>query len=191
MGKIKDLLGRRFSRLVVVKSLGLLDGRRVSWECQCDCGNTVVLKSGDLTSGHTKSCGCLAIDKATERIIAIGHAQTGVNNPHYGKPASHGKKVWYTKNICMRSSWEAAVATLLDKMHVRWEYEPEAFPITYEGKQGTYRPDFYLPDKEMYLEVKGYWRDNARAKLEAFTAQYPKKRLLLLDKAGLQRMGFI
>lgn len=28
------------------------------WNCQCDCGNTIVVASGDLRSGHTKSCGC-------------------------------------------------------------------------------------------------------------------------------------
>lgn len=29
------------------------------WKCQCDCGNTTVVPSDKLKSGHTKSCGCL------------------------------------------------------------------------------------------------------------------------------------
>ena len=29
------------------------------WECICDCGNRSVVSTNQLTSGHTKSCGCL------------------------------------------------------------------------------------------------------------------------------------
>ncbi len=29
------------------------------WLCQCDCGNTKVLKFSDMSGNHTRSCGCL------------------------------------------------------------------------------------------------------------------------------------
>lgn len=63
MSRFKDLTGMRFGRLSVVskaesirESYGLT---RAVWNCTCDCGNHVSVKSGLLLSGKTKSCGCL------------------------------------------------------------------------------------------------------------------------------------
>lgn len=62
-----DLTGMRFGRLTV---LGLAEpyvtpkGLRVRrWECLCDCGNIACVRSHFLTSGETKSCGCLRHDR--------------------------------------------------------------------------------------------------------------------------------
>jgi len=30
------------------------------WECQCECGNIVLVKAASLIRGHIKSCGCLS-----------------------------------------------------------------------------------------------------------------------------------
>jgi hypothetical protein len=62
----KDLTGLRFGRLVVLAySHERLSGnlriqsRITYWRCRCDCGNEKVVSRNDLTSGNTKSCGCL------------------------------------------------------------------------------------------------------------------------------------
>ena len=36
-------------------------GGSVIWHCKCECGNEVDVKAGNLTSGNTKSCGCLNV----------------------------------------------------------------------------------------------------------------------------------
>lgn len=59
MGKMKDLTGQRFGKLLVLECAGKPDGRRYCWKCQCDCGNTKIIAGASLTSGNTKSCGCL------------------------------------------------------------------------------------------------------------------------------------
>lgn len=66
MGKSKDLTGQRFGRLVVIKrdenrisSNGTI---RTTWLCKCNCGKELVVERGNLTSGHTVSCGCLSKD---------------------------------------------------------------------------------------------------------------------------------
>ena len=56
---IGDLTGQRFGRLVAVKPTEERKNRFVMWECKCDCGNTVSVRSGSLTSGKGQSCGCL------------------------------------------------------------------------------------------------------------------------------------
>ena len=54
----KNLTNHRFGKLVVTgykhNSNNLL-----RWICQCDCGNITEVSTGNLTSGLTKSCGCL------------------------------------------------------------------------------------------------------------------------------------
>jgi len=56
--KVNDLTGQKFGNLLVLK----LDEERSEgqhvWQCQCDCGNIVSVRGGNLKSGHTKSCGC-------------------------------------------------------------------------------------------------------------------------------------
>jgi hypothetical protein len=64
-----DLIGQRFCRLVV-KHRGKDEKNLVVWECLCDCGNTVYAHTGSLTSGKTKSCGCLRKDRTTKHHMS-------------------------------------------------------------------------------------------------------------------------
>jgi hypothetical protein len=53
-------LGERYGRLVVLheaKREG--PGQPRIFTCRCDCGNTTTVRSPNLRSGHTRSCGCL------------------------------------------------------------------------------------------------------------------------------------
>lgn len=58
------LTGRRYGRLVVVGFSHRVwkNGYRSSvkfWNCRCDCGANVTIQANNLTSGNSKSCGCL------------------------------------------------------------------------------------------------------------------------------------
>lgn len=71
MGNLKtyNIEGQKFGRLLVlVEDAGRNHTKLVMSECQCDCGNTVTISRARLMSGHTKSCGCLNSEKATDRI---------------------------------------------------------------------------------------------------------------------------
>lgn len=67
-----ELIGKTFGRLIVLdyagdQYVGLDNNSR--WICRCECGNTVVVGSNKLKSGHTKSCGCLVSEKARKRML--------------------------------------------------------------------------------------------------------------------------
>ena len=55
----KNLTGQRFGILTALRPTEARQAGSVVWECRCDCGNTILVRSGSLTSGNTKSCGCL------------------------------------------------------------------------------------------------------------------------------------
>lgn len=60
MGKIKDLTGNRYGKLTVI-SRGKNDkNHRCTWNCRCDCGNEINVKSANLLHGQV-SCGCIRI----------------------------------------------------------------------------------------------------------------------------------
>ncbi len=53
-----DYTGRIFGRLMVVSIHERIIGKRPKWKCLCSCGNTTIVQSNNLHSGHTTSCGC-------------------------------------------------------------------------------------------------------------------------------------
>mgnify|MGYP006908855972 CR=1 FL=1 len=55
---MKDLTGQRFGNLVVIRPNGKRFNKK-AWLCQCDCGNTKIIRSSNLrVDGTTNSCGC-------------------------------------------------------------------------------------------------------------------------------------
>ena len=80
MGKIIDLIGQRFGRLVVVDKCGKdKNGKNTIWLCKCDCGNYCEMASGTLTRKRSNhSCGCLA--KEHLKDMANGNITHGMSN---------------------------------------------------------------------------------------------------------------
>lgn len=54
--------------------------------------------------------------------------------------------------VRFRSSLEAAWATFFNDCNEPWEYEQYTFTV---GNNARYTPDFYLPDSDTFIEVKG------------------------------------
>jgi hypothetical protein len=57
VGIMKELKGKRFGKLVVIKRAGKTAWGNWKWLCHCDCGAEKIIQSGALLSGHTVSCG--------------------------------------------------------------------------------------------------------------------------------------
>lgn len=92
MGTKKELSGKYFGRLVVINDSGkrAKDGV-VYWSCRCECGNFVDVYSKSLTSGKTRSCGCLNIESLRANgKEAIKHVSKWIEkNKH--PSITHGK----------------------------------------------------------------------------------------------------
>ena len=71
--KKRDLIGQKFGHLLVIEDSGERQNQQVVWLCECDCKNKTRVKvlGGNLTSGHTTSCGCLASSKGEETIKTL------------------------------------------------------------------------------------------------------------------------
>lgn len=51
----------------------------------------------------------------------------------------------------------------------------------------TYRPDCYLINKNLWIEIKGYFRNDAREKWDWFHEKYPNSELW--NKKALKGIG--
>jgi hypothetical protein len=106
----------------------------------------------------------------------------------YRKGGGHSKGSWYYSDIAgkvyLDSSYEIKYARHLDKNNVKWKRNNKKFPYTHNGEERNYIPDFYLIEKESYVEIKGYKTERDKSKWKHF----PKK-LIVLYKEDLQSLG--
>lgn len=62
-----ELIGERYGRLTVIEKGEKIEGRReCKWICKCDCGSIVHVRTSDLRSGNTQSCGCLMRERTSQ-----------------------------------------------------------------------------------------------------------------------------
>jgi hypothetical protein len=59
MPKFLDRTNMRYGRLLVKEHKGKDDRGKHLWLCECDCGNEKIVVADNLSSGKSKSCGCL------------------------------------------------------------------------------------------------------------------------------------
>jgi predicted nuclease of restriction endonuclease-like RecB superfamily len=73
------------------------------------------------------------------------------------------------KQVPMDSTWEVIMAMRLDELNIKWERD-ENMKLPYLSKAGrkrNYIPDFYLPDHDVYVEVKGFFTESAKHKMKS------------------------
>jgi hypothetical protein len=78
---------QRFGRWTVLGDAGYIleaDGKKRSLlSCRCDCGTVHKVRKSDLRRGHSKSCGCLALDRSVAACKTHGQATIGKVTAEY------------------------------------------------------------------------------------------------------------
>lgn len=87
--------------------------------------------------------------------------------------AGRCKKIKYSSpmagEVMVDGTWELKVAEYFDQNKINWERNLKRFPYkNLKGTESHYTPDFYLPDFNLYVEVKGYETDLDRCKWRQF-----------------------
>ena len=102
---------------------------------------------------------------------------------------SLAKHIHYEYNgVDLHGSWEVAYAQFLDKNGVKWVRNKDHFEYFFDGKIRRYTPDFYLPDTDEYIEIKGFKTEKDEAKW----AYFPKnKTLRILMRCDLKELNII
>lgn len=175
----KNLLGQTFGRLTVIQRLEKRQWNSIVWKCQCECGNIVEVASASLTSGKTKSCGCLKeeTDKMPKGNVIemigkkFGHLTVISRQGSDGR----GEALWECECDCpahthltvlgsnlrtghtiscgceRRSKGELAVAQILYEHNIPFEQEKPMFQFS---NKHYAKFDFYVDNKYL-IEYDG------------------------------------
>lgn len=73
MAKTSDLANMTFGRWTVLEKIGKDSSGSTMWLCKCSCGTTRAVRHSSLTSGNSKSCGCLHAEITSATHIKHGH----------------------------------------------------------------------------------------------------------------------
>lgn len=91
------------------------------------------------------------------------------------------KSAWggYREDLQMyvRSRWEANICRLLNYFKIPFAYEPQVFDLS----ETCYTPDLFLPEEQIYVEIKGWMDSSSLQKITLFNQVYPDIRLYLID----------
>lgn len=176
MGRLIDLSGQRFGRLIVLNR-GIAKGKSKEawWHCLCDCGQEVDVRGHSLRKGETQSCGCLHKEKISEKTLKDLTGQTFCRLTVISKVGKdkNGHSIWSCKCLCgsvinvlgtnllkgntkscgcLESSGEERVAQILSKMNIPFERE-FSFPDLVSKTGFPLRFDFKIGDN--LIEVQG------------------------------------
>lgn len=176
---IKNLTGQQFGYLIVVYDTKkrTSDGH-VIWKCKCKCGNECEVSGHSLTSGNTKSCGCLQKKKASELKLKIIPKGTKFGKLTVLELSSKREKgeTFYTCRCecgnqceirrssltsnktqscgCIKSKGEAKISQILKQNDINFEQQKKFEDCYFLDTNGLARFDFYI-DNKYIIEYDG------------------------------------
>lgn len=106
---------------------------------------------------------------------SVSMKQAVQNNPESYTSSNRGRtKSIEINGIKFQGQWEVDFYSWCIDNKIKIERNIQTFPYTWNGIR-SYIPDFYLPELDAYVEVKGYETDRDRAKWLTF----PKKLIII------------
>lgn len=136
-----QLLGKRFGRLEVVEDAGY-DKRGHWWICICDCSKRTTVRSANLMSGNTTSCGCYHAER--QREVPKTHGKHGSRTwniwanmrQRCSNPNASGWDDYGGRGIRVCSEWQSFEAFYADMGDV-----PDGYSIERIDANGHYCKD--------------------------------------------------
>lgn len=145
---------------------GVIKVRRVNVQCQhADCKKKFLKERWKKTRFCSNACS----------MHVIGSRPT---SPKAAR-AKAGVRIDINPPTYFYSRWEANMARLFNHFRIKWIHQPASFDL---GGQ-IYTPDFFLPDYDMYIEIKNFLGEYSKERDRKFRERYPEicLRLLLRD----------
>jgi hypothetical protein len=134
----KNLIGHRFNKLMVISKTDRRETNGcIVWKCICDCGKIHYVRTDSLTSGHTKSCGCLHKEKSTKhgmsqtreynvwsRMLSRCENPNDTNYKNYGDRGISVCDRWHTIQHFIEDMGKCPNGLTIDRINNNGNYEP-------------------------------------------------------------------
>lgn len=140
MPKIVNPIGQKFGLLIVESFAGLTPCGHKTYNCVCDCGNSVVRTGTSIRRSENSSCGCF-FKKGTahHQWTGVGEISSGFWYDHIVKSANGsklGNKIRKPKDLTISIS-EAWDIFLKQNKKCALSGIELTFPVTYKDKSWT------------------------------------------------------
>jgi len=103
-----------------------------------------------------------------------------------------GRAKWYdVAGQRVQGTWERDIASKLTDLGVPWiklKTNKDTLKYVMNGKERSYTPDFYLPEFDMYLEIKGFWWGDDREKMRIVLETHTDKRIVIIEKQEYEQI---
>jgi len=130
-------ISAKFGLLTVVSRAANDRFGRTQWNCVCDCGAEHIAALFRMTSGHTKSCGCIRKGNPTHRMSGTPthNSWSGMKQRcNYEKHEQYAEYGGRGIKVCDR--WNSSFEAFLEDMGVK----PEGMTIERNDTNGNYEP---------------------------------------------------
>jgi very-short-patch-repair endonuclease len=169
-----NLAGKKFGKLTVIERSNE-KGTGAIWECQCDCGKITYVRTQDLMSGHSKSCGCQQTEKQEQDLL---NKKFGKLTCLYAtnKRSTSGGIIWHCKCDCgneidverqslitgntsscgcIISKGEEKIRKILLNANISFETQKTFETCRFPDTKRLAKFDFYLPNYNILIEYDG------------------------------------
>ena len=208
--RVEVKIGEKFNRLTILKEVEKNKRGARQFLCRCDCDDEtlIVVPLNHLRSGHTKSCGCLKIEKAIKdstKHELCGHSLYSVwsgikdrclnkNNTNYESYGGRGIKIcdeWINDfsvfyKWAIDAGWEEGLDT--DRINNDGNYEPSNCRfVTYQQNNENKRLLTKLNTsgyRGVHQRKSGFFRATVR---RFYKAVYSKSGFLTAKDAAIAR----
>jgi hypothetical protein len=118
------------------------------------------------------------VNEASKTLMSLARQKLLKEHPELIYSNANGGKREDLNGQYFRSNWEANYARILNEQKIAWKYEPETFQLS----NGTsYTPDFKI-DENKFIELKGWYDNDSKQKIELFLKEYPQYELDLIGE---------
>ena len=157
------------------------------------------------------------LNKSTDaRVLQYATANAGKSSPHKGKKLEEivgkeraaiikkntsrrmsiknngGRSKWYeVAGQKVQGTWERNIALKFEEMGINWskpKTNNDIWEYKLDNKIKSYAPDFYLPDLNIWLEIKGYWWGNDRQKMDIVQQTYPNRKIIIIEETDYKKI---
>lgn len=103
-----------------------------------------------------------------------------------------GRCKWYTvAGQSVQGTWEQNAALKFEELGIKWvklKTNQHTFEYEMNGKVRCYTPDFYLPEQDVYLELKGRWWGDDKEKMLLVLEKYKDKKIVVIEKDKYEKL---
>lgn len=100
-----------------------------------------------------------------------------------------GKSKWFTvAGQRVQGTWERDFAEFCESNNIEWvklKTNKDVWFYTVDGAKKAYTPDFYLPEFDSFIEIKGYWWGKDKEKMKRVLEENIHKEICIFRKSEM------